>query len=111
MAKIAASSTRSSSRSRAPPRLAAKAVLRRGRDLLGDCVEDAVDEAGRIVFVEGLGDIDIFTDDHGRRNIAAAQEFERRGAEDGAQRRVDPPHRPVARERLVDRGVDVELGA
>ena len=44
------------------------------------------------------------------RNILAADEFERAGAEDGAQRGVDARHRPAIRERRVDRRVDVELG-
>ncbi len=37
------------------------------------------------------------------------QQLERRGPQDGAQRRVDAAHRPVVGQRLVDGRVDLEL--
>jgi len=52
----------------------------------GDGIEGSVDHAGGVFFEEGAGDVDIFGDDDAGRDVTAAQEFERSGAKDGAER-------------------------
>src|SRR5690606_7618442 len=66
-----------------------------GGELFGDGVEDGVDHAGGVVFVEGFGDVDVFGDDDAGGNVAATEEFEGGAAQDGAERGVDAADGPV----------------
>ena len=77
--------------------------------LVTEPVEDAVHDL-RLVFGEkGMGDVDIFGDDHARRDIAANQDLVGAGAKDGAQDGIDAGQAPALGELAVDQRVDAEL--
>ena len=87
---------------------ASRITLARGRPhLLGDGVEQAVDEAALALVVKGLGDVDIFGDDGGDRDVGAGDQLIGAGAQDRAHRPVEPRERPALGEPAGDQRVDL----
>ena len=59
---------------------------------------------------KGIGDIDIFGNDHARRNVRLAERVRQRPArQHRAQQRLHPLQRPALGERLVDRRIELAL--
>src|SRR4051812_40464495 len=72
-------------------------------------VEKAVDEAGFLLAVEGLGDVDIFGDDAARGHVDPRGELVGAGAQYLAHRPVEAVERPVRREAGGDGAVKLRL--
>src|SRR4051794_8246174 len=76
-------------------------------DVLRHRVEDAVDEAGLLLAVKGLRDVDIFGDDAAGGDVDAGGELVGAGAKDLAHRPVEAVERPVGGQAGGDEAVQL----
>src|SRR5512145_2449721 len=84
---------------------------RSGPHLLGDGVEQAVDEAALALVVEGVGDVDIFANHARGRDVGARDQLIGAGAKDRAHRAVEPFERPPFGKAVGDQLVDLLVAA
>src|SRR3954469_10918521 len=75
--------------------------------VLGDRVEQPVDEAAFAFVVKGVGDVDIFGDDRTDRDVGPRDQLISAGAKDRAHRPVEPLEAPALREPRADQRVDL----
>ncbi len=82
-----------------------------GRSLRASDVEHGIDHAGDVGIEEGAGDVDIFADHDPAGTSVRPIELLGAGAQDGAERRVDPLERPAGRQRRRTAGIERPLVA
>src|SRR3954469_17525402 len=78
-----------------------------GARVLGDRVEQPVDEPAFAFVVKGVGDVDIFGDDRADRHIGPSHQLIGAGAKDRSHRPVEPLQAPALREPSADERVDL----
>src|SRR5262245_33674458 len=76
---------------------------------VAEAVENGVDDLRLLLGKKCVSDIDIFGDDHARRNVVANEDLIGARAENGAKDRIDAREPPALGELLVDQRVDAKL--
>src|SRR5690242_7677962 len=80
-------------------------------ELARDLVEDGVHHAGLLTIDKGMGDIDIFGNDHAAGHVLAMFQLVSPCPQHRAQDRIDPLQRPAFRQRVIDDGIQLCLVA
>src|SRR5262245_21177172 len=94
------------------PALAIACALRRESlraRLVGELVENAVDDFRLVLGEEGMGNVHIFGDDDAGRHVVPRHELEGSRAENGAQDGIDAGQPPALGELPVDQRIDFKL--
>ena len=76
---------------------------------MAEPVENAVHDLRLVLAEEGMGDIDIFGDDHAGRNVAAHEKFIGAGTQDRAEDGIDTGQPPAFGQLLIDHGIELAL--
>ena len=74
-------------------------------------IQHGIDHSGFILVDEGVGDVDVFGNNHPRRHVVAMTKLIGACAQHCAQDRLDAFERPAFRQRLVDQRIEAVLRA